>query len=296
MKIVGILFTLAFFACWQLDLQYTNPTINRSETAKAYWYDGKAELSSYKLTQARYGELHEGTAVLVYVTEPFSKKNHTKVDYPTENDPSVLKLNFTRKFVTGIYPYSAMTSSFFPFDSGDRSLKISSSMQEWCGHSYLELNNDGEYKIDLSSYFEGESFHGLTLNQELMEDDLWSMIRLDPSTLPTGKTTLIPSFLYLKLRSKEVKAYQGELSLSQKSDTVMQYTVNYPTLDRLVHLNFETEFPHRILSWDETYTSGYGENTKKLTTKGTLITTSRSDYWNENLNEHNYRRKELGLE
>lgn len=42
---------------------------------KDYWYAGKAEITSYKLEQARYGELRDGKAVLVYVTEPFYQKH-----------------------------------------------------------------------------------------------------------------------------------------------------------------------------------------------------------------------------
>jgi len=86
-----------------------------SDEFKNYWYAGKAELSSYKLQQARYGEIHSGTAVLVFVTEDFSKSKQVKLDHPENagNDKlPVLKLNFTKKFVTGIYPYSMMMSAF----------------------------------------------------------------------------------------------------------------------------------------------------------------------------------------
>ncbi len=38
----------------------------------SHWGDGKAELDGYALTQPRYGELREGTAVLIFVTEDFS--------------------------------------------------------------------------------------------------------------------------------------------------------------------------------------------------------------------------------
>ena len=41
-----------------------------------YWYKGKAEITSYKLQQARYGEMYEGTAVTIFVTEDFSNKKH----------------------------------------------------------------------------------------------------------------------------------------------------------------------------------------------------------------------------
>jgi hypothetical protein len=30
-----------------------------------YWFNGEAELSSFQLTQARYGELREGKAVMI---------------------------------------------------------------------------------------------------------------------------------------------------------------------------------------------------------------------------------------
>ncbi|MEM6807488.1 MAG: septum formation inhibitor Maf, partial [Bacteroidota bacterium] len=51
-----------------------------SDDFQAYWYKGEAEISSYKLEQARYGEIHEGHSVLVYVTEDFSKSKQVKLD------------------------------------------------------------------------------------------------------------------------------------------------------------------------------------------------------------------------
>lgn len=40
-----------------------------------HWYDGNAEVSSYELTQNRYGELRKGDAVLIYVTRTFQNQN-----------------------------------------------------------------------------------------------------------------------------------------------------------------------------------------------------------------------------
>ncbi|MEX2379219.1 MAG: hypothetical protein WD530_00630 [Vicingaceae bacterium] len=43
--------------------------INHSdETFNNYWFSGNAELSSYELKEARYGEIRKGEAVLVFVT------------------------------------------------------------------------------------------------------------------------------------------------------------------------------------------------------------------------------------
>ena len=68
-----------------LIAQDNNQEIINSEEFKNYWYAGKAEITSYKLEQARYGELHSGYAVLVYVTEDFSVSKHVKLDNPGQN-------------------------------------------------------------------------------------------------------------------------------------------------------------------------------------------------------------------
>ncbi|MDB9780148.1 hypothetical protein OAB54_07920 [Flavobacteriaceae bacterium] len=49
-----------------------------SEQFKTHWFDGYAEISSYSLDQSRYGEVREGNAVLIYVTEDFLKKGASK--------------------------------------------------------------------------------------------------------------------------------------------------------------------------------------------------------------------------
>ena len=50
------------------------PTRNLSQEFKKYWFSGKAEITSYQLSQLRYGELREGTAVTIFVTEDFLQK------------------------------------------------------------------------------------------------------------------------------------------------------------------------------------------------------------------------------
>ena len=69
----------------------------------SYWHQGVAELSRYSLRQARYGETHEGEAVLVFVTEPFLPDAQVKDDDGNAPDAvAVLKLNAYRRFHTGI--------------------------------------------------------------------------------------------------------------------------------------------------------------------------------------------------
>jgi hypothetical protein len=118
----------------------SNARVNRlveTDEFKSYWYSGKAEISSYKLDQSRYGEQHDGSAVLVFVTEDFSNDKQVKLDNPeaaVADKISVLKMNFTKNFVTGIYPYSMMLSVFKSVSGNyTHAMKATMSSQEWCG-------------------------------------------------------------------------------------------------------------------------------------------------------------------
>ncbi|MFT7248982.1 MAG: hypothetical protein ACI97P_001762 [Arcticibacterium sp.] len=262
---------------------------------KAYWYAGDAEITSYSLEQARYGEMHEGKAVLIFVTEPFSKKSWTKADNPKSKDLPALKLNFTKEFSTGIYPYSLMTSTFYPVDGSSGSLKISSSSQEWCGHMFRELKNKAKFEIRFDSYFEGES-NNISLSKDLLEDDIWSIIRLHPEKLPIGETKIIPSFQFLGLTHTESKAYTAKASSKEDEEKNTVYTLDYPALKRTLQITYASEFPRKILSWTEVYESGYGTNRKTLSTTAKKIATLKTTYWEQNGNKDSYLRSELGLD
>ena len=294
---IQLMLTSLLFIFFSLTACMENPNNNNRQLPDPefdkYWYQGEAEITSYKLEQARYGEIHEGTVVLVFVTEPFSKSSMTKADNPGKDDPSVLKLNYTKKFNTGIYPYSMMTSTFLPVNDLTHSIKISSSSQEWCGHTFMEMENKGKFDINIKSYFESES-KSLKLDKALLEDDVMSMIRINPNALPTGKMKMIPSFFALRMSHKQTKAYDVVLSLEQEGASSI-YTAAYPSLERSIAITFDTNFPHQITGWEETGYSGYGANRKKLTTTATKMKSIKSAYWNKNSKNDAHLRKELGL-
>ena len=116
-------------------------TAAQAPTFESHWQDGKAELDGYRYSVTRYGEKRRGTAVMVFVTEPFSESKAVKVDDPSVNPADTfeaLKLNLIRDFQTGIYDYNTMVSLFVK--SRDFSpVKISFSSAEWCGHVYEEM-------------------------------------------------------------------------------------------------------------------------------------------------------------
>ena len=159
--------------------------INSSLSFNNYWFDGKAELSSYNLKQARYGEIHDGEATIIFVTEPFSKSKQVKLDNGNQqrDKVDVLKMNFMRKFNTGLYPYSTMLSAF-NHTRNNQLVKVTNSTQEWCGHVFIQLNKEGKKLNYLGrSYFESEGDVDEELEAVLTEDELWNRIRLNPKKL-----------------------------------------------------------------------------------------------------------------
>lgn len=300
---VGVLLITSCNSNNSITNKLTNPSSSSSESVTGsstqedadYWYHNKAEITSYKLTQARYGELHEGTAVFVFVTEPFSPSSNSKADTKHSDNVSVLKLNQTRKFTTGIYPYSIMTSTFFPFKQGDHSLKISSSCQEWCGHNYMELQNKKRnFKVKLDSYFEGESFSNTEMDKAFLEDDIWSMIKIRNKNLPTGKLKMYPPMSYARLAHIKYKSYGCEVSILP-GDNYNTYRLHYPELDRTVTVNYLNRGTFEIRGWTETYYDGFGSDRKILTTIGEKMKTINSAYWNKHHLADSTMRKELNL-
>ena len=266
------------------------PSEKLTEAFKSYWYGGEAEITSYKLEQARYGEIREGNAVLVFVTEDFLPKEQVKADnYSKENTP-VLKLNATKKFNTGIYPYSIMQSTFYPVSNNRHALKISASVQEWCGHVYSQLNNRDTFEIKSHSYFQSEADQDFKLEKNSTENQLWTQLRINPESLPLGNITIIPSLEYIRLSHIQLKAYKAIASIETGN-----YTIYYPELNRTLKINFNTSFPYDILGWEETSKQGYGASAKTLTSKATKLKTLKSAYWGKNSNADKDLRETLRL-
>ena len=311
-KLILIVFSAAFISCKEnisTKDQASNPEISApkpieekktektkiSSELKDYWYNGTAEISSYSLQQVRYGELRDGNAVMIFVTEPFNIEKQVKADRPKKQDISVLKLNSTKKFNTGVYPYSIMNSTFYPIANNQHAIKITNSVQEWCGHVFMQLNNRKTFDIHSYSYFESEGDQDISLAKTILENELYNKLRIAPNTLPTGNLNIIPDFSYLRLAHKETKPYTCIASLKQ-DDTVSIYTLEYPDLNRTLSITFTSNFPYIIQGWEENYNSGFGPNAKQMTTKATLKKTMNIPYWSKNSNSDEILRNELMLD
>ena len=286
------LFAALCFSCQNPSEE--TPELLLSDEFKEYWYSGEAEITSYRLEQARYGEIRDGEAVLIYVTEDFLPQEQVKAGSKTEETISVLKLNATKNFTTGIYPYSIMQSSFYPLNGEEHAIKISASIQEWCGQVYMQLNKHENFQITSHSYFEGEADEELDIEKVPLENEIWNRLRIEHDKLPTGDFKMIPSFEYLRLSHKPVRAYSviGEYYTTEEFNV---YQVTYPELKRELKIYYSRNFPYTIEKWEESYPSGFGKNPEILTTKAFKKERVRADYWNKNSNKNLPLRKKLDL-
>lgn len=269
----------------------------KQKSFRDYWYQGKAELTRYDLKQSRYGEIHSGEAVFIFVTEPFLAEKQVKYEHGDRSGAiSVLKGNLTRKFFTGIYPYSIMTSVFTPVDLKNRTtLKTTTSVQEWCGHTFTQLNwRNGKYAGLLYSYFQDEGDQRFEMDGVMLEDEIWTRIRISPATLPQGSFRIIPGGEYSRLRHFKLQPVAATATLSAQGDHQL-YTVHYPDLNRDLKIEFESALPHAIVSWEEKGPGGFGPTPKILTTKAVRTKSIWLDYWNKHSVSDSGYRKELGL-
>jgi len=279
------------------------PQVEDHEAFSDYWYTGVAEITRYDLAQNHYGEERSGDAVLIYVTEDFLTGKQVKLETPANGREyvSVLKLNTVKKFVTGIYDYSMMSSVFTPITvhNWPRSLKSTSSVQEWCGQTFSQLNfMNNRFRVRSYSYFENDGDVAMYLPNRMLEDEIWTRLRLSPDLLPEGEFEIIPSGFDVRTAHRDwqvLKAsgtrndYTGDLF---QGEQLQIYKLDYATTGRTLSIIYEAAFPHQIVGWEESRTTPRG------TTLSRAVRTDqvRTPYWQQNRVEDEYLRKDLGLD
>lgn len=305
MKYCVFILSLAFLSCQSSTHKNASvavasvPNTNQIADASAveldkYWYQGKAEITRYSLSQKRYRDVHEGQAVLIFVTEDFLTDKQVKNDnYKNPNSIPVLKNNQIKKFPTGIYDYSIMSSIFTPVQTDEypNTLKVTTSSQEWCGHTYMQVNLNGlQYKSTIHSYFENEADQVQQMDVALLEDEIFNRIRINPDALPTGQIKIIPSTQYARLKHKDAKPLRAKATndLYQGNDfegkQLKSYKISYDDIIRDLEIIYEYQPPYKIVGWKE------GETIAKRTHE------RMSAYWQENSKSDQGLRSELGLD
>lgn len=268
-----------------------------------YWYQGEAEITRYELQQNRYRDVHPGEVVMIFVTEDFLTDEQVKNDhYQNPNSTNVLKMNMIRRFTTGLYDYSIMSSVFTPAKTSayPNTLKVTTSTQDWCGQSFMQLNyRDGEYETQIRSYFESEGDENFSVPAAILEDELFNRIRINPAALPTGSIEILPSLTIARLRHKTFEPLEAKASKSAyegdefEGENLQVYTVKYAEGNRTLEIVFEAAAPYKIAGWKDSYP---GFDGKTRTTMAKRSNTIMSPYWQKNALEDMAQRSDLGVE
>jgi hypothetical protein len=273
---------------------------------RSLWYDGNAEISSYRIELERYGEMRRGTRVMIVVTEPLRRSTRIKPDValPELQKLEVIKLNDTVTFQTGIYPYSVMTSVFQSVAASEgyaagTLVKQTVTVQEYCGQVYEQLyRKDGQFRQSLYSYFESEGEGSEAFPEEdgpiYSEDQFWMLLRnLDREFVALNQSRTLKAVPSAWLRRKaHVQPHVVDSTLTLETGEKMRWGGRYVATrvarwdleGRWVRLDLEADYPHRILK----YETSSGE-------KGELLGTLRLPYWKLNRLRDEHYLKKLGL-
>ncbi len=232
---------------------------------------------------------------MIFVTEDFSSDKQVKLDNPnsavTAKVP-ILKCNFTKRFNTGIYPYSMMVSSFVATNRNiyPNILKATCTSQEWCGQTYTQLNNrNNQFNIQSYSYFETEGDKIKSLKTSLVEDELFTLIRLNPATLPQGNIEILEGLMHQRLTHKDFNTIAANATVADISENpswlkskekLRKYCILFTDSKRELNIYFTSIFPFVIQGWEDTFSSSKsGEHT---TTRGVKNRSILLDYWKHN--------------
>ena len=277
----------------------TAPTASAGRAFHDVWSQGTAELSSYQVVLPRYDELRSGQLVLTYVTEPLDRCTRIKDDdAPADQRLTVLKLNANLSFQTGIYPYSVMTTVLAPIDAYRPALprfspiKITLSVQEWCGHVFHGVwPGDSAFEEQIISYFasEGEARRLVAAPlSTLYEDALLIQLRELDGPFAFGgdwQGRLVPSLW--RLRRAHRAATPLVASITREATTRDGTEINRFVLvagEYTRTFEVERRGAQRILAWE----TSEGE-------RATLRNTARLAYWQLNHVGDESQRRALGL-
>lgn len=272
-----------------------------------YWHQGKAEVNRYQIQRVRYGEQRAGYAVLIFVTEDVLRDKQVKDEHGAGDQAvNVLKLNRIERFGTGLYDYSLMQSTFTEARVAGKdlppTLKFTASIQDWCGHVWLQANRrDRGFETVGHSYFESEADERATLPLALLEDEVFTQIRLGAERLPVGELQVIPSAFRVRLDHRPLRAEKASASLADLPRTPESELAEREyrlTIDlggghaRCLRVRFAKAFPFVITGFAESLE--FGDSTQPIF-RAELQKTERIDYWTKNHKADEPLRAEFGL-
>jgi len=275
----------------------------------ARWHDGRAELDGYRYSIVRYGQRRQGQAVMIYVTEPWSRSKRVKVEDASKNPADVfdvLKLNLVRDFQTGIYDYNTMVSLFVRTQDFSP-VELSFTSAEWCGNVYAKVRFDDDALHEtLYSYFEDESgTRSLDRPRDgVAQDALFVLLRgLKGEFLGPGARREIPllsGMLESRLRHRPLKWSPAQIERASKPVSIAVPAGNWSNAiyyevrvqdGPVGRFWIEPDGDGRLLKWTWTE-SGRSEASES----GELAGTLRTAYWKDNDPGNEALLRQLGLQ
>ena len=251
-------------------------------------------MSGYRAISARYGAEREAEIALIYVTEPMDRATRIKDD--ASRDPvSVMKLNFSEKFMTGIYPYSVLTSVFCPVDKFREErftpAKLTLSVQEWCGHVMLGLwPSPGGARLKGMSYFASEGDVDTALaapDGVLYEDALLIQLRELDGPFAGGAAEwsgpLVPRLWSHRQAHAALAVESAKITRKNVSDAIVRFEMSYR--DVVKSYDVERGAERRIVAWQSNDGS-----------KARLVKSERLAYWTMNGPGNEAAREKIGLD
>ena len=119
-----------------------------------------------------------------------------------------------------------------------------------------------------------------------LEQEVWTLIRINPEQLPTGAFSMVPTSRWRRMVHTGPNALTAEAHWHH-SDTTSTYHLSYIETQRSLSITIEKTFPYAIVSWKETG--------REAITAATLTGRIHSPYWELNgPNAGHEQRKQLG--
>lgn len=262
------------------------------------WGDGRAELSGYHVTLDRYGEPRDAQLSLIYVTEPHDRRTWIKDDEAEEpNRVEVLKLIRSMQFLTGIYPYFVMATTFSPVaawaEERFHPVRINLDVQEWCGSvAHRVLPGAGRVRSLRLSYFEDEGEVGRELQVPegtLYEDALLIQLRELDGEFQGGADWngfLVRGLWSLRAGHRPIEPVPARILRADATrDGVAVTRFRLEAGDYWRTYDVEKAEPRRVLGWE----TSTGETAE-------ILRTERLPYWTLNRRGDERYRQSLGLE
>jgi hypothetical protein len=207
----------------------------------------------------------------------------------------VLKVNISEKFLTGVYPYSVLTSVFCPVDAmrAERfqPAKITLSAQEWCGHVFTGLwADERSFTHKGFSYFasEGDTNETVAIAENtLYEDALLVQLRELDGPFNAGRDwqgPLMPALWRQRRAHRPLRPQDARIVRSTASEgELTRFVISSGEYQREVMV--ERTGAKRIVSWQ----SSDGEHAR-------LIRATRLPYWGLHNPGDEVHRAEFGLD